>query len=116
VHAQKVPANYKAFIAEAYQLSKAAGSRVFNGFQEIPFTTLLLTDSAEFLFLHPLPSADFRSTGDSLFSVKIFSRISKFNKYLLATFPAVNGKNCIVVGTPENTGRSPAEWIVTLLH
>ena len=35
---------------------------------------------------------------------------------MLATFPAVNGVNCIVVGTVANTGRSVTNWMITLLH
>ena len=35
---------------------------------------------------------------------------------MLATFPAVGGIATIVVGTAERTGRSSAEWVLTLLH
>lgn len=116
VHAHKLPLQYKLLIEEAYHLSKTIGNLAFNGYHDAPFTTLLITDSAEFLILHPFPGAEFENTGDSLFSHPIYTRPVRLNKHLLATFPAVNGINCIVTGTPENTGKSPAAWVITLLH
>lgn len=51
-----------------------------------------------------------------MLKTKIFYRKRQYSKTFLATFPAVNGVNCIVAGTPENTGKNSTDRIITLLH
>lgn len=109
----------KVRIKEAITLSKQFGNEVWKGYSEIPFTVLLVTDSTEFLINYPKadPGNDFRFLEyDSDLSSKIYVRKRQFSPHLLATFPAINGVNCIIVGTPENTKQSSTEWIITLLH
>jgi hypothetical protein len=104
-------------IREATNISKLYGDKIWGGMNEAPFAIILVTDSIEFLINHPSPSKDFTLLGnDSILCSQVYFRKAVFNKYFLATFPAVDGLNTIVVGTPENTGRSSSEWIVTLLH
>lgn len=104
-------------IKEAMEISARFGETIWPGFNEVPFTLLLITDSVEFLIHHPDPPEEFRSLGsDTLLNTEIFHRPRMFPSHLLATFPAVTGQNTIVVGTPENTGKSSADWILTLLH
>ena len=87
------------------------------GINEVPFVVLFVTDSIEFLINHPYPSADFKvSEEDSLLKTQIFYRPRQYSKTFLATFPAINGVNCIVAGTPENTGKNSTDWVITLLH
>jgi len=110
------PAN-KFLIKEAIKISDDIGPKLWNGIDKVTFTILLVTDTAEFLINHPKPSSDFISIGyDSLLESELFYRSTQYNKHFLATFPAVNGFNCVVVGTPENTGKKSIEWITTLLH
>ena len=104
-------------IKEAINISNNFGDKIWYGISQVPFVVLLVTDSIEFLINHPYPSADFKiSEEDSLLKTKIYYRKKQYSKTFLATFPAVNGINCIVAGTPENTGKNSTDWIITLLH
>ena len=107
----------KVRIREVITISNKYGDEIWQGINQAPFVVLLVTDSVEFLINHPYPSADFKiSEEDNILKTTILYRKRQFSKTLLATFPAVNGINCIVVGTPENTGKSTTDWIITLLH
>lgn len=104
-------------IKEAINIANNYCDSVWTGWGKIPFTILLITDNTEFLLNHNDPTEDFQLLEyDSLLQSEIYFRQREFEKYLLATFPAVNGIPTIVVGTPENTGKSTSTWIVTLLH
>jgi hypothetical protein len=107
----------KLLIKEAISISNLYGESVWKGINKIPFAIVLVTDSIEFLVHHPDPSADFLfSEQDTILGTTVFYRKRQFGKHLFATFPAVGGLNCIVAGTPENTGMNPTSWIITLLH
>jgi len=107
----------KVRIKEAIEISNQFGEQVWEGISKVPFTIILVTDTIEFLINHPYPSKDFTLIGyDSLLQSDVLYRKTQFNKHFLATFPAVNGVNCIVMGTPENTDKTSTEWIITLLH
>ncbi len=104
-------------IREAMRITGTYGDRIWQGMSKAPFAILLVTDSAEFLVDHPNPSGDFARLGeDRILHAMVYYRKAVFNRHLLATFPAVNGLNTIVVGTPENTGKNTTAWIITLLH
>ena len=78
---------------------------------------LLVADSTEYLIGHPRPTAEFTSLGrDSTLQREVWARPRRFPPNLLATFPAVGGRPTIVVGTAERTGKSSAEWVLTLMH
>ena len=107
----------KIMIKEAINISNYFGEEIWPGINDVPFVVLLVTDSIEFLINHPYPSADFKiSEEDRILKTKIYYRKKQYSKTFLATFPAVNGINCIVAGTPENTGKNSTDWIMTLLH
>jgi hypothetical protein len=105
-------------IREAMNISKQFGDQIWKGINDVPFVILLVTDSTEFLVNHPYPSDDFKLLGiDSILETNIYYRPTQYNIHFLATFPAVNGVTCIVVGVPENTIRnSTTNWTITLLH
>lgn len=104
-------------IREAINISNHIGDKIWKGFNEVPFVVLLVTDSLEFLINHPYPSDDFKlSENDTILKTKIFYRPKQYPNWYLATFPAVNGVNCVVVGTPENTNKNSTDWTITLLH
>lgn len=104
-------------IRETMKISDYVGDQVWEGMARTPFTILFLTDSLEFLLNHPHPSKDFqRLPYDSLLASEVYYRPRVFDKSFLATFPAVEGVNCILVGTPENTGKNTSDWIITLIH
>lgn len=104
-------------IKEAITISEQAGEKIWKGINEVPFVVLLVTDSIEFLVNHPYPSEDFKlSEDDKILNTKILYRQRQFPVWYLATFPAVNGVNCIVVGTSEKTNKNSTDWVITLLH
>ena len=104
-------------IAEAFHLAAAVQDEVWPGWRSVPFAVLLVTPDDEFLVGHPRPSDDFAlvCAHDSLLG-PVYARPRQFSPALLATFPAVGGVSTVVVGTPEQTGRSSTAWVVTLLH
>ena len=104
-------------ISEAMKISRLFGEQIWKGLDKAPFALILVTDSLEFLINHPTPTQDFLFLkNDSLFPLPVYYRKAVFDKHFLATFPAVNGVNTIVVGTPENTGLISPVWIITVLH
>jgi hypothetical protein len=120
VECQSIPQLRKADkirIKEAIDISNRFGDAIWEGISKTPFVVLLVTDSVEFLINHHYPSDDFKiSEDDDILKTKIFYRKRQYSKTFLATFPAVNGVNCIVAGIPENTGKNSTDWIITLLH
>lgn len=105
-------------IAEAFRLADAIGNRVWPNWDKAPFAVLLVTADHEFLIRHPKPSDDFVLVGeDALLKSKVWQRPRKFQKELLATFPAVGGIPTIVIGQAENTeAKTSTRWVITLLH
>jgi len=104
-------------IAEAYRIAELYGNTIWEDWDNAPFALLLVYDDNEFLINHPSPSDDFKLIGfDSLLNSNVYYREKIFNTNLLATFPAVNGLSTIVVGSPENTGKTSVNWIITILH
>ncbi|MCU0440086.1 MAG: hypothetical protein MUC49_19535 [Raineya sp.] len=104
-------------IREAINISQQVGDKIWKGINDVPFVVLLVTDSVEFLINHPYPSDEFKlSENDKILNSKVLYRKRQFSNKFLATFPAVNGVNCIVVGTPENTNKNSTDWVITLLH
>jgi hypothetical protein len=104
-------------LAEAYRLAERIRPEVWPGWERTPMAVLLVADSTEYLIGHPRPTAEFTSLGrDSALQREVWARPRRFPPNLLATFPAVGGRPTIVVGTAERTGKSSAEWVLTLLH
>lgn len=113
----KIDYEDKIRIREAKRMADRSGDSVWKGFKQTLFPVLLITDSVEFLIDHPYPSADFNFLQeDTVIKSKVYFRKRVFPVNMLATFPAVNGLSCVVVGTPANTNKNTTEWIVTLLH
>ena len=106
-------------IAEAFQLAKSVRESVWEGWSEVPFVILLVTPEHEFLIRHPYPSEDFVSLGyDELLESDVFVRpySGQYGVDFLATFPAIRGVNTVVIGQPENTGKSSTLWVIVVLH
>ena len=120
VRAQTTPhirTDDKIRIREAMKISEIYSEKIWPGFSRVNFCLILVTDSVEFLINHPAPSPEFSFLEeDSFLTAKVYYRRTVFDKHFLATFPALNAVNTIVVGTPENTGKHSTAWIITLLH
>lgn len=104
-------------IKEAISIKDRFAKNIWEGMENTPFALLLITDSVEYLMFHPNPSAEFKSLGhDPMLDTEIYGRPQELNPGFLATFPLFDHVPVIIVGTPENTGKSSSEWIITLLH
>ena len=113
----RLPEPERRHLAEAFRLAEAVRATVWPGWERTSMPVLFVTDSAEFLIGHPAPSPDFSALGaDPLLEREIHTRSRRFPPTLLATFPAVSARPTIVVGSAARTGKSPAEWVTTLLH
>jgi hypothetical protein len=107
----------RARLAEAFRVADRVRSDVWPGWERTPMAVLLVADSFEYLVGHPRPTSDFALLGrDSMLGSDLLARPRQFPPTLLATFPAVGGIATIVVGSAERTGKSSAEWVLTLLH
>lgn len=104
-------------LAEAFRLSDAVGEALWPGWDAAPFGILLVTPEREYLLRHESPTPDFEPLGrDPVLEVDVYARPRVFPPNLLASFPAVAGIPTIVIGQPENTGKTSTEWVLTLLH
>lgn len=105
-------------IAEAYRIGEKLQDKLWEGWSSAPFGILLITDDNEFLIRHPKPNSDFTSIGyDKLLNSEVFVRPRKFQKNLLATFPAFGPTPVIVIGKAENTSdKTSTRWVFVVLH
>lgn len=114
---QQLPEADAARLVEVFRLAERVRPAVWPGWERTPMVLLLVGDSTEYLIDHPRPTPDFTRIGrDPLLDREVLVRPRRFPSTLLATFPAVGGLSTIVVGSAERTGKSPAEWVLILLH
>jgi hypothetical protein len=113
----RLSASDRVRLAEAYRVADRVRADVWPGWERTPMAVLFVADSFEYLVGHPRPASDFVSLGrDTMLGRDVLARPRRFPPTLLATFPAVGGTATIVVGSAERTGKSSAEWVLTLLH
>ena len=112
----RLPDVDRARLEEAARFAGAVRSEVWPGWERTAMPVLLVTDSLEYLVGVAGPAAGFTDGADTLMGGVVRTRPRHFPPTLLATFPAVDRTNTIVIGPPERTGKTHAEWIVTLLH
>lgn len=79
--------------------------------KDAPKHLLLVDDELEYLLGSGYNDSTFQTGCQN-----IPYRSATMNKHFLATFPYVNYQPTIIIGTPENTNKTPLEWTVTLLH
>lgn len=101
----------KVLIEVTNEVAPKLHSHYWLDWQKAPNQLLLIEDDREFLF--------FSQSADTTFHDNCEgnpSRLRTLNKQFLATFPLVNQKPTIVIGTPANTGKTKLEWVITILH
>jgi hypothetical protein len=104
-------------ILEARNLADLHGNKIWQGFTVAPFGILLVEEETERLYCHEGPSNGFQMAGiDPVVSCPTGVRPASFSPNMLASFPAVDGIPTIVTGTPEATGKTSDEWVLTILH
>lgn len=116
-HAPRLPEDDRARLREMLRVAQAVRPQVWPGWEDTAIPVLLVTDSLEYLVGHPRPSEEFAPLDrDPLLAREVLARPRRLPPTMLATFPAVGGRATIVVGTAPATGKSSAEWVLTLLH
>ncbi len=111
------PVEEKVLIMETFHMARQLCESVWPGWKPLPFPVLLLADERSFLFHYPSKPDGFESYPDAPdMGGPVYVRNRQFPPNLLATFPAFGLIPVVVVGTPEKTGKTPLEWVITLLH
>jgi hypothetical protein len=89
---------------------------VWPGWSQAPFDLLLVSGDHEYLVRSSARPEGFVELEEDPLLGRVLARPRVFAPRFLATFPAFGGEPTIVVGTPEQTGKSSTAWVVTLLH
>lgn len=105
-------------LREAFRLAGSVCEAVWPNWGAVPFPILLVREDREFLVRYPPPPPRGFRPGkfDPALGSSVYSRKRTFPSNLLATFPAFGPIPVVVVGTPETTGKTPTEWVLTVLH
>jgi hypothetical protein len=110
--------NVGAAIAEVRSFAKSQGDKLWPGYGEAPFGFLLVAGDEEQLFCRASVPDGFVAAGkDEATGCARYTRArSGLPDTLLAAMPVFGPPSTIVMGTPETTGRSDADWTRTILH
>jgi hypothetical protein len=107
----------RALLAESFRIAATVADTVWPGWGAVPFEVVLVTADHEFLVRPARTPRDFEPLGfDSVLGGEVWVRPRTFPPDLLATFPAFGLPPTVVIGQPEPTGKSPAEWVISVLH
>ena len=111
-----LPVSDRLRIAQAEDIARRTGDRVWPGWSKAAFVVDLITPQNELLIGDPSPGKSFSPLGrDELLDADVYYRQPKFTPQLEATFPLVDVPT-IVIGSAEDTKLSSTRWVVTLLH
>lgn len=105
-------------IAKVRSFARSVGDRLWRGYGEAPFGFLLVAgDKEQLLCQSPAPNGFVPAGKDRASGCTRYVRPrSKFPDTLLAAMPVFGPPSTIVMGTPQTTGRSDADWTRTILH
>jgi hypothetical protein len=105
-------------IAEVRSFAQTTGNQLWPGYGSAPFEFLLVAGNEEQLFCRKLAPPGFTADGtDPASGCKRYERPrSGLPDNLLAALPVFGPPSTIVMGTPQATGRTDAEWTRTILH
>lgn len=94
------------------------GSQLWPGFEHAPFGVLLVEGEHEVLYCHEGPAAEFKpvTMAPEVSGCSAKTRAATFPPSMLASFPAVDGKPTVVMGTPDATNLSEQNWLLVLQH
>ncbi|HEX5259092.1 MAG TPA: hypothetical protein VFW35_09985 [Sphingomicrobium sp.] len=105
-------------IAAVRSFAKSAGDKLWHGYGSAPFEFLLVAGDQEELFCRAEAPKGFKAEGtDSASGCARYVRPrTGLPDKLLAALPVFGPPSTIVMGTPQSTGRSDADWTRTILH
>ncbi|HWJ58246.1 MAG TPA: hypothetical protein VNR68_01165, partial [Sphingomicrobium sp.] len=105
-------------IAQIQRFAAAEGGRLWPGYDRASFGLLLVDGKTDRLYCFArLPDGFTKAAKDPVTKCDVATRASgQFGDNLLAAMPAFGPPSVIVMGTPESTGRSDADWARTILH
>ena len=93
------------------------GENLWPSYSAVPFDFLLTLEDREVLFCRPQLVDGFTALGkDPITGCDMQERASQVPKNMLAAMYAAGAGWTIVMGTPESTGRSHADWARTIHH
>lgn len=112
-----IPDSDRYRLAEAFRVSAAIGDSIWPGWNAVPFSILLVTEDREFLVRPVQVPEGFDIVGhDSVLGNAVWTRPRVYAPNLLATFPAFGLPPVVVVGLAEQTGKTPEQWLMAVLH
>ncbi|HVR44633.1 MAG TPA: hypothetical protein VMS56_14450 [Thermoanaerobaculia bacterium] len=100
---------------EAFRIAERLGPRVWPDFTADEAPVLLLANEREYLLNTPGGAEGFEPVNARFRGRGVFARAKVFPPGLEASFPAI-GRECVVIGTAEATGKSGARWTLIVLH
>jgi hypothetical protein len=105
-------------IAQVRNFAESTGDELWRGYGSAPFEFLLVAGDKEELFCRAAAPEGFKADGtDSASGCARYVRPrSGLPDKLLAALPVFGPPSTIVMGTPQSTGRSDADWTRTILH
>lgn len=105
-------------LSEVRGFAKAEGDKLWPGYGAAPFGFLLVSGNAETLLCRDPAPQGFAAAGtDASTGCPRFTRArAGLPDNLLAAMPLFGPPAVIVMGTPETTGRTEANWVRTILH
>lgn len=103
-------------IAEAYNLWKSLGERIWAGWTDVPMPLLYITPDYEYAVGFPKALAGFRPLEQSLLVNQLIqTRKRVLDQNLSASYP-IEGVQAVVIGTPAALEKSSGEWVLTATH
>jgi hypothetical protein len=105
-------------VAHVRKFASVAGDQLWPGYGKAPFGFLLIGAKEEQLLCQSPAPAGFTADGTDPATgcVRYVRPRSDLPDGLLAALPVFGPPSTIVMGTPETTGRSRADWTRTILH
>jgi len=102
-------------IAEAFNLLRSLGEKIWPGWTEVSMPLLYITPDYEYAIGFPKTMAGFLSLEQGSFDKAIQVRKRVLDAGLSASFP-IEGVPAVVIGTPAALEKSSGEWALTATH
>ena len=113
-----LPDQHRIELLEAFRLAAELGPQIWPGFELGQPPVLLIVGETEYLLNRDKAPDNFaKQEGQRFNSAPIFARPRQMSPAMTAAFPALgDGVDTVVVGTPQQTQRTPAGWTLMVAH